>query len=125
MKQGTLFYDKESRRYNFHYIDEDGDKRDYGGIHCGEVFEFRLNEVWIPARVEMGMDREWYLVGLPGLKLDGLQVLWVYPDPPILTCGIFQGFPLEKLFQVRHHGVLQKFLCHVPVSSLNFSAASR
>ena len=74
MKQGTLFYDKGSRRYNFHYIDEDGDKRDYGGIHCGEVFEFRLNEVWIPARVEMGMDREWYLVGLPGLKLDGLEV---------------------------------------------------
>ena len=39
-----------------------------------EVFEFRLNEVWIPARVEMGDDRKWYLVGLPGLKLDGLEV---------------------------------------------------
>lgn len=42
MKQGTLFYDKQSGRYNFHYTDEDGDRRDYGGIHCGEVFEFRL-----------------------------------------------------------------------------------
>ena len=49
-------------------------KRDYGGSNCGEVFEFRLNEVWIPARVEMGIDRKWYLVGLPGLKLDGLEV---------------------------------------------------
>ena len=39
-----------------------------------EVSEFRLNEVWIPARVEMDMDREWYLVSLPGLKLDGLEV---------------------------------------------------
>ena len=39
MKQGTLFYDKESGRYNFHYIDGDGDRRDYGGIHCGEVLE--------------------------------------------------------------------------------------
>ncbi len=39
MKQGTLFYDRESGRYNFHYTDEDGDRRDYGGIHCGEVFE--------------------------------------------------------------------------------------
>ena len=39
MKQGNLFYDRESGRYNFHYIDEDGDRRDYGGIHCGEVFE--------------------------------------------------------------------------------------
>ena len=46
----------------------------YGGIHCGEVFEFKLNDVWVPARVEMGMDGEWYLVGLPGLKLDGLEV---------------------------------------------------
>ena len=40
------------------------------------------------------------------------QVLGEYPDLPLHTCGIFQGFPLEKLFQVRHHGVLQKFLCH-------------
>lgn len=39
MKQGTLFYDKKSDRYNFHYTDEDSDSRDYGGIHCGEVFE--------------------------------------------------------------------------------------
>ena len=61
MKQGTLFYDKQSGRYNFHYTDEDGDRRDYGGIHCGEVFEFC-------------MDDKWYLVGLPGLTLDGLEV---------------------------------------------------
>lgn len=74
MMQGTLFYDNESERYYFHYIDGNGNKCDYGGIHCGEVFEFKLNDVWIPARVEMGNDRKWYLVGLPGLKLDGLEV---------------------------------------------------
>ena len=39
MKQVTLFYDRKSGRYNFHYVDEDGDRLDYGGIHCGEVFE--------------------------------------------------------------------------------------
>ena len=72
MKRGTLFYDEKSGRYNFHYVDGDGDRRDYGGIHCGEVFEFRLNDVWVPARVEM--DREWYLVGLLGLRLDGLEI---------------------------------------------------
>lgn len=72
MKQGTLYYDKECGRYNFDYIDEDGHKRDYEGILCGEVFEFQLNGVWVPARVEMSED--WYLVGLPGLKLDGLEV---------------------------------------------------
>lgn len=27
MKQGTLFYDRESGRYNFFYTDEDGDRR--------------------------------------------------------------------------------------------------
>ena len=59
MKQGTLFYDKQSGRYNFHYTDEDGDRRD---------------DVWVPARMEMGMDDKWYLVGLPGLTLDGLEV---------------------------------------------------
>lgn len=71
MKQGTLFYDYESGRYNFFY-EEDGIRKDYNGIHCGEVFEFCLNGGWIPARVEMS--DEWYLVGLPGLKLDGLEV---------------------------------------------------
>ena len=72
MKQGTLFYDKECGRYDFIYKDEDGDDRDYGGIHCGEVFEFKLNDVWVPARMEMNAD--WYLVGLPGLKINGLEV---------------------------------------------------
>lgn len=72
MKQGTLFYDKECGRYNFIYKDEDGDDRDYGGIHCGEVFEFKLNDVWVPARMEMNAD--WYLVGLPGLNINGLEV---------------------------------------------------
>lgn len=40
----------------------------------GLFYEAGLNKVWIPARVEMGMDREWYLVELSGLKLDGLEV---------------------------------------------------
>ena len=31
MKQGTLFYDEKSERYDFHYVDEDGDNSDYGG----------------------------------------------------------------------------------------------
>lgn len=71
MKQGKLFYDKECGRYNFYYK-EDEMKMDYGGIHCGEVFEFNLNGVWVPARVEIYDD--WYLVGLPGLNLEGLEV---------------------------------------------------
>ena len=72
MKQGKLYYDKECGRYSFKYKDSDGHECDYGGIHCGEVFEFKLNHVWIPARMEM--EDDWYLVGLPGLKLNGLEV---------------------------------------------------
>lgn len=71
MRQGKLFYDKEIGRYNFIY-ERDGGECDYGGIHCGEVFEFKLNDVWVVARVEYS--DAWYLVGLNGLKLDGLEV---------------------------------------------------
>lgn len=56
MKRGTLFYDEECGRYNFKYQEEDGE-RNYGGIHCGGVFEFILNDVWVPARVEMYLRR--------------------------------------------------------------------
>ena len=71
MKQGKLFYDKSCGRYNFYYK-EGGLEMDYEGIHCGEAFEFNLNGIWVPARVEM--DDDWYLVGLPGLMLEGLEV---------------------------------------------------
>lgn len=71
MMQGKLFYDRSCGRYNFYYMDE-GIEMDYEGIHCGEVFEFKVNGVWVPARVEICDD--WYLVGLPGVKLEGMEV---------------------------------------------------
>lgn len=74
MIQGILFFDAESGRYNFYYDNGQGEQCDYEGIHCGECFEVNLNGVWVPTRVEMGCDRKWYLVGLPGVKLDGLEV---------------------------------------------------
>lgn len=39
---------------------------------AGRYLKFCLNDVWVPARVEMYED--WYLVGLPGLKMEGLEV---------------------------------------------------
>lgn len=51
MKQGTLFFDTNSGRYNVNYKEGDGDERDYGGIHCGEVFDFKL--------MVYGYRREW------------------------------------------------------------------
>ena len=65
---GNLFYDKESGRYDIRF----GMESYYGGLHCGECFEVKINDVWVPVRIEM--DEDWYLVGLPLKRLDGLTV---------------------------------------------------
>ena len=67
-REGNLFYDKESGRYDIRF----GMESYYGGLHCGECFEVKINEVWVPVRIEM--DEDWYLVGLPLKRLDGLTV---------------------------------------------------
>ena len=67
-REGNLFYDKESGRYDIRF----GMESYYGGLHCGECFEVKINDVWVPVRVEM--DEDWYLVGLPLKRLDGLTV---------------------------------------------------
>ena len=67
-REGNLFYDKESGRYDIRF----GMESYYGGLHCGECFEVKINDVWVPVRLEM--DEDWYLVGLPLKRLDGLTV---------------------------------------------------
>ena len=67
-REGNLFYDKESGRYDIRF----GMESYYGGLHCGECFEVKINDVWVPVRIEM--DENWYLVGLPLKRLDGLTV---------------------------------------------------
>jgi len=44
----------------------------YGGLHCGETFDVKINGKWIPTRIEMG--RSWYLVGIKTDDLVGLIV---------------------------------------------------
>lgn len=66
--EGTLFFDPVSRRYDIRF----GIESFYGGLHCGECFEVKVEDTWIPARMEM--DEDWYLVGLPVTKLSGLTV---------------------------------------------------
>ena len=58
-REGTLFYDTETGRYDIRFDLESF----YGGLHCGECFD---------VRIEMGDD--WYLVGLNVSRLDGLRV---------------------------------------------------
>lgn len=42
------------------------------GLHCGECFDVKVKDAWIPVRIEM--DEDWYLVGLPKTSLSGLTV---------------------------------------------------
>ena len=67
-REGALWYDKESGRYDIRF----GLEEYYGGLHCGECFDVKVEVKWIPVRIEM--DEDWYLVGLPIVKLDGLIV---------------------------------------------------
>lgn len=67
-REGALFYDKESGRYDIRF----GLDSFYGGLHCGDCFDLKVDNAWVPARIEMG--DEWYLAGLPRMSLDGLIV---------------------------------------------------
>lgn len=68
VRVGNLFYDAEMGRYDICF----GINAYYGGLHCGECFEVEVPGTWIAVRIEM--DDEWYLVGLPNVRLDGLAV---------------------------------------------------
>ena len=69
-REGTLFYDTRNEggmiiRFDFGiFLWEDYD--------CGECFDVKVKDIWIPVRIEMGDD--WYLVGLNVSRLDGLRV---------------------------------------------------
>ncbi len=65
---GTLIYDPAMGRYDIRF----GIESYYGGLHCGECFDAKVRDVWIPVRIEM--DEDWYLVGLPKTSLSGLTV---------------------------------------------------
>lgn len=65
---GTLIYDPAMGRYDIRF----GIESYYGGLHCGECFDAKVRDVWIPVRIEM--DEDWYLVGLPKTRLGGLTV---------------------------------------------------
>ena len=65
---GTLIFDETADRYDIRF-----DLADYyGGLHCGDCFDVEMNGDWVPVRIEM--DDDWYLVGVPKIRLDGLTV---------------------------------------------------
>lgn len=52
MRQGALVYDSESGRMDIRFGLEDY----YGGLHCGECMDVKINGKWVPTRIEMGDD---------------------------------------------------------------------
>lgn len=67
-RKGVLCYDRESGRYDIYM----GKGSYYGGLHCGDCFDVEVDGRWVPVRIEM--EDDWYLVGVPAIRLDGLPV---------------------------------------------------
>lgn len=70
LREGILIYDTSCKSYTIRF----GLEEYYGRLHCGECFEVKVNGQWIPVRIESGYPDKWYLVGLPHVSLNGLQV---------------------------------------------------
>lgn len=70
MRQGSLFFDRQSGRYDIRFDLTDF----YGGLHCGECFDVFVDSKWNPTRIEMNMEQNWYLVGINTDNLNGLLV---------------------------------------------------
>ncbi|CUX25290.1 DUF5348 domain-containing protein [Clostridium sp. C105KSO13] len=69
-RNGILIFDTASKRYDIRF----GLEEYYGGLCCGECFEVKVEEKWIPVRIELRYPKDWYLVGLSNVALSGLQV---------------------------------------------------
>ena len=80
IKEGTLYYDRSTERYDIVYPDGNY----YGGLHCGNCFDIFLRDEWISVRIEADNDG-WYLCdfynqdgekfqGEKPPRLDGLSV---------------------------------------------------
>ena len=68
MKVGTLVPQQSTGRMDIRFSPNGY----YGGLHCGETLDVKINGIWVSTRIEMGND--WYLVGVDTDDLVGLIV---------------------------------------------------
>lgn len=59
--EGRLGYNEENERYGLLVTD----LWEVVGFHCGEGMEVLVDGEWVTTRMEMGIDRKWYLVDTP------------------------------------------------------------
>lgn len=56
---GRLGYNSSNDRYGLLV----SDLWEHSGFHCGESLEVQVGDEWKKTRMEMGLDKKWYLVG--------------------------------------------------------------
>lgn len=56
---GRLGFNIENERYGLLVTD----LWEHTGFHCGESLEVLVDEKWVETRMELSLDRKWYLVG--------------------------------------------------------------
>ena len=59
--EGRLGYNSEHGRYGLLV----SDLWEHIGFHCGECLEVKVDDKWVKTRMEMDIDRNWYLVDTP------------------------------------------------------------
>ena len=59
--EGRLGYNSENGRYGLLV----SDLWEHIGFHCGECLEVKVDDKWVKTRMEMDIDRNWYLVDTP------------------------------------------------------------
>ena len=68
MKTGALVLQESTGRIDIRFSPTDY----YGGLHCGQTLDVKINGKWVPTRIEMA--NHWFLVGVPSSNLIGLIV---------------------------------------------------
>lgn len=66
-KEGVIVYDSKTERMDIKFDLEDC----YGGLHCGECFDVKINDEWVPTRIEF--KNNWYLIDVDA-DIIGLKV---------------------------------------------------
>ena len=69
MIEGRLYYRSDLGRYGL----MSHGKWVVEGFHCGDHLDVWIDGRWVPTRVEMTADEDWYLADLPGVVLYDLK----------------------------------------------------
>ena len=68
--EGRLGYNSQNGRYGLLV----SDLWQHTGFHCGECLEVKVDDKWVKTRMEMDIDRNWYLVDTP--YTGDLEYVW-------------------------------------------------